>query len=404
MFYVSSPTISIAWAAWINSMRLHVKAPRPISRLGRSDKLLALVFSDLLMFKLSWFLANFRLEGVVDFLALLGTSQLLKDRAETHANDGFPIPFTTVDQKSRSHGVAEKQTTIQMKRSRPRLLIVSGVLCSLVLRNGEALAMKNNAFDLRYSNTVPQVAYRRLDGKSPGIVFLPGFCSSMLGRKSDFLYEYCQQLGLEYVCFDYRAFGESKGQWATDASISNWLDDTIWILDHVVQSNKAILVGSSMGGWLGLLAARRRPNRFKGIVLLAPAVDMTRYYPDPSTQRHHPQKDEAGRIYYEVPNSYDDQSPYIVYESFLQDGDKHCILDDPVAPFELEHVPIHILHGANDFDVPIERSKKVVDALRKSKDTQVHFTTINDGDHRLSEPRHLETLKETIDGIVGAQN
>lgn len=272
-----------------------------------------------------------------------------------------------------------------------------------------AAGLKNT---IQYSSSVPRIAYLRHNdnaksenGDKTSVGYLPGFQSNMMGRKGDFLQVYCQEQSLEFVRFDYRAHGQSEGHLG-DATISTWLEDTLWILDNVVRSDhKAILVGSSMGGWLSLLIAQRRPHRISGLVLLACAVDMTRYYP-PQHYRQEmqltAQTDEKGRTYYTVPNLYDDQEPYLVYESLLQDGEQYCLLDDPSIDLG-NNIPVQIIHGEKDVDVPPERSKLLLEKLLASSsshnmDATLHL--IEDGDHRLSEPQHLELLRQVLDEML----
>lgn len=255
---------------------------------------------------------------------------------------------------------------------------------------------------IKFSDASAKIAFCRQPGMSPCIVYLPGFRSSMKGRKGNFLLSYCQEMSLEYVCFDYRAFGESKGDWSTEASISNWLADTLWILDHVVQSRSTVLVGSSMGGWLALIATQRILDRIHGLVLLAPAVDMTRFYPDPKQRPHLVQYDKEGqrRKYYRVPNIYDDQEPYIIYEDFLHDGEQYCLLNGPVS-IDPGDTPIRILHGEQDIDVPLERSRHLIHKLQSTSEmTNTSLRVIQKGDHRLSDPKHLDILRETLNEIL----
>lgn len=46
---------------------------------------------------------------------------------------------------------------------------------------------------------LPKLAYRKLKGKNPGVVFLPGFASSMDGQKAEALEEFCKSLGHSYL-------------------------------------------------------------------------------------------------------------------------------------------------------------------------------------------------------------
>jgi pimeloyl-ACP methyl ester carboxylesterase len=223
----------------------------------------------------------------------------------------------------------------------------------------------------------------------------------MKGRKSDFLLNYCRRHSLEYVCFDYRGFGESKGEWAKDARISNWLCDTLWMIDNVVQSSKVILVGSSMGGWLALLATKQRPNNIAGLVLLAPAVDMTKYYPDPTQYRQNPLRDNEGHVYYKVANKYDNQKPYNVYKAFLDDGARYYLLDNSTSTKVFSFVPTEILHGTQDIDIPPEKSKLLMEKLFYHN-TKATLTLVEGSDHRLSDPNDLLTLKERLNHLLFA--
>lgn len=46
---------------------------------------------------------------------------------------------------------------------------------------------------------LPKLAYRRVKGKSPGVVFLPGYGSNMNGQKAEALEEFCRSLGHSYL-------------------------------------------------------------------------------------------------------------------------------------------------------------------------------------------------------------
>lgn len=236
----------------------------------------------------------------------------------------------------------------------------------------------------------------------------------MQGRKGDFLRNYCTRQCIGYASLDYRAHGASGGHddWATQATISNFLTDTLWVLDHVIEqqpSSDIVLVGSSMGAWLSLLVAQRA-RCIGGLILLAPAVDLTRYYPDPATQRQYPLTDAHGRVYYQVPNRYDngqDEPYYLIYESMLQDGEQYYLLndndDDETTSSSLgldKNMPIRILHGSHDVDIPVEQAHKFVSTLLANNHADAQLTVIEQGDHRLSEPTNLQILEQTLNQVV----
>src|SRR6202795_4457938 len=117
------------------------------------------------------------------------------------------------------------------------------------------------------------IAYRRLAGAAPGIVFLGGFRSDMTGTKALFLEDYCSRRGRAYVRFDYFGHGASSGDFA-DGTVSRWRNDSVAVIDSLTEGPQ-ILVGSSMGGWIMVLAALARPERIAGLVGIAAAPDAT---------------------------------------------------------------------------------------------------------------------------------
>jgi len=118
-----------------------------------------------------------------------------------------------------------------------------------------------------------QIAVRRRRGDSPGVMFLGGFLSDMTGTKATHLVDWAAETGRAFTRFDYFAHGASSGDWE-DATISRWRQDALTVLDEATDGAQ-ILVGSSMGGWMALLAAMARPERVKALVLIAPAADFT---------------------------------------------------------------------------------------------------------------------------------
>jgi len=117
------------------------------------------------------------------------------------------------------------------------------------------------------------VAYAKSEGRNPTVVFLGGFRSDMTGTKAMALEEWACRTGRGYLRFDYFGHGQSSGRFE-DGTIGRWLDDSLAVIDAET-TGKLVLVGSSMGGWLSLLAARARPERLAGLVLIAAAPDFT---------------------------------------------------------------------------------------------------------------------------------
>ena len=203
---------------------------------------------------------------------------------------------------------------------------------------------------------------------------------------------FCIQQGLPFVRFDYSGHGLSGGDFA-DGCISAWLVDTLAIIDKVA-AEEVIIVGSSMGGWLALLAALQRREQVHGLLLIACAADMTKNYPK-RLQGLPLKLDSQQRAYYSVANEYDDQQPYSIYQHLIDDGLSHYLLGHDI---DLD-IPVRLIHGINDEVVEWQRSAQVMNCL-KSK--EVNLLTIKSGDHRLSTRENLNSIRYLLLDLLAA--
>lgn len=236
------------------------------------------------------------------------------------------------------------------------------------------------------------LAYEHVEGEGPGILFLPGFNSNMQGDKACYLDQWCRRHGRQYTRFDYLGHGQSSGRFE-DGTIGRWSDDALAILDSVT-TGPQLLVGSSMGGWIMLLLALRRAERLVGLVGIAPAPDFTSALRDQGlTAQQRLQLQRSGACLIE--NCYDDGEPYPITRALLEEGDRHCLLDRDAIAIDL---PVRILHGQRDPDVPWDRSLLLAEKLR-SPDVIVQL--VKDGDHRLSRPADLVQLSTTLAALLG---
>ncbi|MEQ1608549.1 MAG: alpha/beta hydrolase [Hyphomonadaceae bacterium] len=239
-----------------------------------------------------------------------------------------------------------------------------------------------------------RIAFRRTQGDSTGsgIVWMGGFHSDMLGEKATSLHESAVWAGRSFIRFDYFGHGESSGQFE-DGTIGRWRSDALAVVDQRTEGS-LVVVGSSMGGWMALLAALARPERIKGLVLLAPAPDFTDKLMwasfDDSQKR---QIIEDG--FWTRPSPYD-ASGYRITRELIEEGREWNILDGEIAV----DVPVRILHGGLDADVPWTHSLDLADKLRSKN---VVWSLIKDGDHRLSRPQDIArmttTVLETVDQV-----
>ena len=232
-----------------------------------------------------------------------------------------------------------------------------------------------------------KLAFRRSTGHAgrAGIVWMGGFHSDMLGEKATLLHQAAAEAGRSYVRFDYLGHGESGGKFE-DGTIGRWRSDALEVLDRLTDGPQ-VVVGSSMGGWMALLSALAKPERVKALVLLAPAPDFTDKLMwasfDESQKR---QIMEDG--FWMRPSPYD-ASGYPITRELIQEGREWNVLDGEIAV----DVPVRILQGGLDTDVPWTHSLDLADKLR-SKD--VVWSLVKDGDHRLSRPQDIARMIATV--------
>lgn len=232
------------------------------------------------------------------------------------------------------------------------------------------------------------LAYHQISGKSPGIIFLTGFMSDMSGTKALYFEKVCQEIGQSYIRFDYQGHGASSGKFE-EATIGQWKQDVIEILDNVALGPQ-ILVGSSLGGWLMVLAALEKPERIAGLLGIASAPDFTEDLYDKLAPEQQKAIENQGVCY--IPNAFSDK-PYAITKKLIEDGKKHHILDKSIPL----HCPIRLIHGSNDTHVSWQQSLRLMNAV-ESKDTWL--TLIKDGDHSLSSPEHLSVLSQHLKDLI----
>lgn len=234
-----------------------------------------------------------------------------------------------------------------------------------------------------------ELAWALRDGRAPTVVFLPGFASDMAGVKATAVADVCAARGQAMLRFDYSGHGQSGGAFA-DGTIGSWLADALLVIDRVSRG-PLVLVGSSMGGWIGLHVALARPARAAALVGIAAAPDFTE-----TRIWHSMVPAERARLFndgfVDRPSQYG--APLRITRALLEDGRKRLLLGGPIAL----NIPVRLLQGLRDPDVPWETALRLAERI-ESDDVQV--TLLKDGDHRLSRPEDLSLLARTVLALLG---
>ncbi len=233
------------------------------------------------------------------------------------------------------------------------------------------------------------LALKRVEGDGPTLIWIGGFRSDMEGSKALALDAAARERGWAYVRYDHFAHGRSSGDWKK-ATIGRWREDAVALIDSL--SGPVILIGSSMGGWVALLAALARPERMAGLVLINPAQDFTERLMWPNLADHERQailRDGETTI------TEDGLGSYVLTRAMFEEARKWLLLD---APIEIS-ATTHILQGRADDTVPWRHSMALIERLQGG---DVLLDRIEGGDHRLSTEADLTRMINAVAAMRSA--
>ena len=233
------------------------------------------------------------------------------------------------------------------------------------------------------------IAYRRTLGKNPGVVFIHGLRSDMNGNKALALEAHCRETGRAFLCFDLTGHGESSGAFE-EGTIGAWTSDLVAVLDALTEGPQ-ILVGSSLGGWLMLLAALARPDRVAGLMGLAAAPDFTEDLIHAAfSDAQKAELVETGRVL--IDDCYGDQ-PYAISRGLIEEGRDHLVLRGPIDIA----APTLLIQGQRDEDVPWQTALTLAEKLVSNT---VRIVLHKSGNHRLSEPQDLQLILTNLQYLI----
>ena len=246
--------------------------------------------------------------------------------------------------------------------------------------------MANQIFK-RNDGTYLNVEFIDGDKTKPGIVYLHGLLSNMNSKKGQYLKVFALEKGLSYLSFDFSAHGQSWGK-PYDFTIGRCLKDALDILNHYV-SVPQIIVGSSMGGWIGLLLCEKAPEKVAGYVGLASGADFTKFVWNNLLNDNLRQSLKDGLI---LGPSEETRGYCFTYQMF-QDAEQYFVLDKKIN----YNGPVRLLWGDKDELVPFQTTLAIKDVLT-SDNTQLIL--IKGGNHSLSLPEHLSIIGQTLEGVL----
>ena len=250
--------------------------------------------------------------------------------------------------------------------------------------------MNNPKQNFFLTNNNQKIHYKFINNKSQTtIIFLHGLMSNIQSKKAKYLKNFSNKNKVNLLLFEYSGHGRSSGQFI-DFSIKNWVEDSRLIIKRLIKKNKIILIGSSMGAWIGILLIKYFYKRIKGLIGIAAAPDFTRELIWKKLNTVEKNEIKKNKIY-KLKSSYNNFYP--ITKKFIFDVKKLLVLNKKIKC----NFPVELLHGLKDSSVPWFYSIRLIKTLISKK---LNLTIINDGDHSLSRAKDLKKLDLAIKNII----
>ncbi|MEY3371300.1 MAG: hypothetical protein RLZZ392_336 [Pseudomonadota bacterium] len=250
--------------------------------------------------------------------------------------------------------------------------------------------MNNPKQNFFLTNNNQKIHYKFINNKSQTtIIFLHGLMSNIQSKKAKYLKNFSNKNKVNLLLFEYSGHGRSSGQFI-DFSIKNWVEDSRLIIKRLIKKNKIILIGSSMGAWIGILLIKYFYKRIKGVIGIAAAPDFTKELIWKKLNIVEKNKIRKNKIY-KLKSSYNNFYP--ITKKFIFDAEKLLVLNKKIKC----NFPVELLHGLKDSSVPWFYSIRLIKTLISKK---LNLTIINDGDHSLSRAKDLKKLDLAIKNII----
>jgi len=220
------------------------------------------------------------------------------------------------------------------------------------------------------------------------VVFLHGFMSDIEGKKPQSLLRFAKRNKLGFVALEYSGHGKSSGDF-TSGNISSWTNDTKFIIEKIVKKNDFILIGSSMGSWIGLNQFKHFKRQIKGFIGIGSAPEfLTRLIWNKFTKKIKSELIMNGKTIiksgnYEYPITY----------QLVKDGRKNKVLNKKIN----SKIKVTMIHGKKDEVVPVKFSKLVLSLFKNAKKK---LKIISNGDHSLSSSRQLKIIIKELNYII----
>ena len=212
--------------------------------------------------------------------------------------------------------------------------------------------------------------------------------SDIEGKKPQTLLRFAKKNRLGFLALEYSGHGKSSGEF-TKGNISSWTNDTKMMIKKIVKKNNFILIGSSMGSWIGLNQFNYFKKQIRGFIGIGSAPEfLTRLMWNKFPKKIKSELVIKGKTIiksgnYEYPITY----------QLIKDGRKNKVLDKKIN----SRIKVTMIHGKKDEVVPVSFSRKVISVFPNA---QKKLVVIKNGDHSLSNQVPLKKIIKELKSVL----
>lgn len=247
--------------------------------------------------------------------------------------------------------------------------------------------MQSRTYDIGFKTNFEHIIPNSDNTQKFTILYTHGFCSDPWGRKPEEVKKWCATHHVPFYRYELAGHGSDKENFEqTDINI--YKAQILEIIDKYIQGD-IVVVGSSLGGWLSLIAAINRPNRIKGIVGIAAAPDFTVEHMKYITPAQREEMQKFGKISYPGQNI-----TFTITKRLVDSGNDNLILDKDVVDI---NCPVVLVQGMQDVSVDWHKTLKLAE---KIKTQNVKIKLLKNANHRLNEDSDIAEILSALDTFL----
>lgn len=219
------------------------------------------------------------------------------------------------------------------------------------------------------------------------LVYAHGFCSDPYGRKPEEIKKWCIEHGMGFFRYEIAGHGADIARFE-ETTMNVYKSQIFEIMDMV--EGKVIVAGSSLGGWLSLLAAIHFPDKVIGFLGLAAAPDFLKtYFINYLKPEHKLILDKYGKI--EFPTN---DFTYVITKKMIDSAEDNLLLEREVIPFKGKVI---LLQGMKDASLEWHTALKIAEKL-ESDDVEVRL--LKNSNHRLGSDGDISAIRQAMDEFL----